>query len=78
MKTQDENKEEDILIEFNEEDEQEEEISDEEMPLSGSAMYPRIYIGDSAKPLPRQSDSSFHFDDNVTNTYMGMLTSFYG
>jgi hypothetical protein len=77
MNTQDENKSEDILTEFDE-SEEDEEVSEEEMPLSGSAMYPRIYIGDSAKPLPRQSDSSYHFDDNVTNTYMGMLTSFYG
>lgn len=48
------------------------------IPLSGSPLYPRIYVGDSAKPLQGQFHESEYVDDNISRTWTGMLTSFYG
>lgn len=68
-----------------EENEDDEEIIEEEnnessvnIPLSGSPLYPRIYVGDSSKPLQSQFDESEYVDDNITRTWTGLLTSFYG
>ena len=48
------------------------------IPLNGSPLYPKIYTGDSAKPL---SSGPFPetevVDDNITNTWHGLM-SFYG
>lgn len=79
------NKNDDELITINfEEDELDEnnDNSEEEstfnIPLNGSPLYPRIYIGDSAKPLSGQFSESEYIDDNVSRTWTGLLTSFYG
>lgn len=48
------------------------------IPLNGSPLYPRIYTGDSAKPL---STGLFPVsevgDDNINSTWNGIM-SFYG
>ncbi len=63
-----------------EEDEEEEgtekEISDN-IPFNGSPLYPRVFIGESAKPLMSEFNDSGYVDDNITRTYLGLL-SFYG
>ena len=67
---------------FEEEVEEEEDIESEEdsvnIPLSGSPLYPRIFVGDSAKPLQGQFPESEYIDDNISRTWTGLLTSFYG
>jgi hypothetical protein len=55
-----------------------EEESSVNIPLSGSPLYPRIYVGDSAKPLQGQFHESEYVDDNISRTWTGLLTSFYG
>lgn len=48
------------------------------IPLNGSPLYPRIYTGDSAKPLSTGVfPESEVGDDNITNTWRGLM-SFYG
>jgi hypothetical protein len=48
------------------------------IPLSGSPLYPRIYTGDSAKPLASGPFPETEIvDDNITNTWHGLM-SFYG
>lgn len=48
------------------------------IPLNGSPLYPRIYTGDSAKPLSTGPfPESEVGDDNITNTWHGLM-SFYG
>lgn len=75
------NKLDDEIIAY-EEDEDEEDVENNEssvnIPLSGSPLYPRIYVGDSAKPLMGQFNESEYIDDNITRTWTGLLTSFYG
>ncbi len=72
----------DEIIAFEEEEIEEEEVEDQEssvnIPLSGSPLYPRIYVGDSAKPLQGQFHESEYVDDNISRTWTGLLTSFYG
>lgn len=48
------------------------------IPLNGSPLYPRIYTGDSAKPLSTGLHPESEVgDDNITNTWHGLM-SFYG
>ena len=48
------------------------------IPLNGSPLYPRIYTGDSAKPLSTGPfPESEVGDDNISNTWHGLM-SFYG
>ena len=48
------------------------------IPLNGSPLYPRIYTGDSAKPLSTGLFPETEVgDDNITNTWRGLM-SFYG
>lgn len=71
----------DEIIAYEEEDELENgELSEESsvnIPLSGSPLYPRIYLGDAAEG-PGQFPESEYVDDNISRTYMGLLTGFYG
>ena len=48
------------------------------IPFTGSPLYPRIYVGDSAKPLMNQFPNSEYVDDNISRTYTGLLTNFLG
>jgi len=66
---------EDDSIDDIEDDNLEESIN---MPLGGSPVYPRIFIGDSSKPLQNQFNESEYVDDNISRTWTGLLTSFYG
>jgi hypothetical protein len=73
----------DDTISYREEDENNEvELLEEgdstNIPLEGSALYPRIYVGDSATPLSGQFNQSEYVDDNITRTWTGILTSYYG
>lgn len=53
-------------------------VSEEEAPanisLVGSPVYPRIFWGDSAKPLAGQFPESEYVDDNIHRTYQGLLS----
>jgi hypothetical protein len=65
-----------------------EEVEDEKLELSdenndsanisfvGSPVYPRIFWGDSAKPLMGQYPNSEYVDDNIHRTYQGLLSYF--
>jgi hypothetical protein len=70
----------DEVIAYEEEDEEEDEMEGQEssvnIPLSGSPLYPRIYLGDAGEG-PGQFPESEYVDDNISRTYMGLL-SFYG
>lgn len=71
----------DEIIAYEEELDDLEEPSEESnanIPLDGSPLYPRIYVGDSAKPLQGQFNQSEYVDDNITRTWTGLLTSYYG
>ena len=46
------------------------------IPLVGSPVYPRIFWGDSAKPLINQFPNSEYVDDNIHRTYEGLLSYF--
>ncbi len=48
------------------------------LPLDGSPLYPRVFFGDSTKPLNGQFDESEYIDDNISRTWTGLLTSIYG
>ncbi len=64
-----------------EEENFEEEESDEtavNLPLNGSPLSPRIYVGDSSKPLSGQFDESEYIDDNISRTWTGLLNGFNG
>jgi hypothetical protein len=80
-KEQHENLLDDEVIAYEEEEEEEEEEEDQKssvnIPLSGSPLYPRIYLGDAAEG-PGQFPESEYVDDNISRTYMGLLTGFYG
>lgn len=72
------------LLEEVEADESEEKVSekDEEessvnIPISGSPLYPRIFTGDSAKPLQGMFPESEYVDDNIHTTWLGLM-SYYG
>lgn len=47
------------------------------IPIVSSPVYPRIFWGDSAKPLAGQFPNSEYVDDNIHTTYQGLL-SYYG
>lgn len=47
------------------------------IPINGSPLYPRIYVGDSARQLQGEFSESGYIDDNINRTWVGML-SFYG
>lgn len=53
----------------NEEDDESANIS-----FVGSPVYPRIFWGDSAKPLMGQFPESEYVDDNIHRTYQGLLS----
>lgn len=61
-----------------EEEEEPEEGETFNLPLDGSPLYPKVYIGESAKPLQGQFNQSEYIDDNITRTWTGLLNSFYG
>jgi len=65
-----------VFLEEDSENDDESEISDN-IPLNGSPLYPRIFIGESAKPLMNTFHDSEYVDDNISRTYLGLL-SFYG
>ena len=63
---------------FEESEESESSKDSVNIPLNGSPLYPRIYTGDSAKPLSTGPfPESEVGDDNITNTWHGLM-SFYG
>jgi hypothetical protein len=45
--------------------------------LTGSPLYPHTFVGEMAKPLYSNFPESEYKDDNISNTYLGLL-SFYG
>lgn len=59
-----------------EESEENEEEEDESVNISfvGSPVYPRIFWGNSAKPLMGQFPESEYVDDNIHRTYQGLLS----
>ncbi len=67
--------EEDVEEEASESEEDAE--SSANIPLGGSPLYPRIFLGDSAKPLMGQFPASEYVDDNINTTWLGIL-SFFG
>jgi hypothetical protein len=76
-----ENEIDDEIIAYQEDEEEIDEPIDEEssnIPVSGSPLYPRWTVGDSAKPLSGQFNESGYIDDNISRTWTGLLTSFYG
>lgn len=75
---QEEEDEESVEDDQDDEDYELEEESSVNIPLSGSPLYPRIYVGDSAKPLQGQFNESEYVDDNISRTWTGLLTSYYG
>jgi hypothetical protein len=80
-KNEHENLLDDEVIAYEEEADETEDQEDSEssvnIPLSGSPLYPRIYLGDSSEG-PGQFPESEYVDDNISRTYMGLLTGFYG
>ena len=68
--------------EITEEDLQElidEETDSVNIPLRGSPLYPRFFIGESAKPMQgNQFPETEYVDDNINRTWVGLLTSFQG
>lgn len=68
----------DEVISFEENEEELLQEDSENIPLDGSPLYPRIYIGDSAQPLMGQFPESEYVDDNISRTYMGLLSGFSG
>lgn len=82
MNQKQENNIDDEIIAYEEDEDEEFDPEDDEssvnIPLSGSPLYPRIYVGDSATPLRGQFNQSEYMDDNLTRTWTGLLTSFYG
>lgn len=67
-----------VLQEKEEPEEGDSHESSVNIPLSGSPLYPRIFVGDSAKPLQGQFPESEYVDDNISRTWTGLLTSFFG
>lgn len=64
-----------------EDDETEEEVEETEddkyatnISFVGSPVYPRIFWGDSAKPLMGQFPESEYVDDNIHESYKGLLS----
>lgn len=48
-----------------------------DVAFSGSPLYPHTYVGEMAKPLYSNFPEHEYKDDNIHNTYLGLL-SFYG
>lgn len=79
------NKIEEITFNENEEFEEPEEIDDLDgylddttnIAFSGSPLYPRIFLGESSKPLNPQFNESSYVDDNIHRSYLGLM-SFFG
>lgn len=71
----------DLIEDENSNDDLIEEVKDDDssvnIPLNGSPLYPRIFIGDSAKPTMSQFNDSEWVDSNIHNTWKGLM-SFYG
>lgn len=68
------------LMDFLEEDDIDLEEQDDSVNISlnGSPVYPRIYTGDSARPLMGQyPESEYKDDNNIHHTWLGLM-SFYG
>lgn len=57
-----------------EESEENEEDESANISFVGSPVYPRIFWGDSAKPLMGQFPESEYVDDNIHRTYQGLLS----
>jgi hypothetical protein len=73
---------EDIEIEnfsylFDEDEEVDGYEEEEEFSPSGSPLYPRLFIGNSNSGQLTPTDGARYRDDNITNTWTGLL-SFYG
>ncbi len=65
------------VVEYLEEQEEDDE-EDVEMPaLAGSPLYPHIYVGEMPKPLYSNYPDTEYQDDNIHRTYLGLM-SFYG
>lgn len=74
----------DEIIFYEEEPEDIEDIINDEfdessvnIAFSGSPLKPHIFTGDSAKPLQGQFHESEYKDDNIHDTWLGIM-SFYG
>jgi hypothetical protein len=57
-----------------EESEENEEDESANISFVGSPVYPRVFWGDSAKPLMGQFPESEYVDDNIHRTYQGLLS----
>jgi hypothetical protein len=63
-------------IEDNDETEEDEVNESANISFVGSPVYPRIFWGESAKPLMGQYPNSEYVDDNIHRTYQGLLSYF--
>lgn len=54
-----------------------EDIPTGDVGFNGSPLYPHTYVGEMAKPLYSNFPEHEYKDDNIHNTYLGLL-SFYG
>lgn len=68
--------EETIEEDANEVEEQDNEEESANISFVGSPVYPRVFWGDSAKPLNGQFPNSEYVDDNIHRTYEGLLSYF--
>lgn len=72
----------DDMVIYQEEEEPLEELVEDppatNIPINGSPLYPRTFIGESAKPFNGQFQESEYIDDNISRTWLGVLTSFHG
>lgn len=67
------------VIEKNEEDMVDDTDEDsKEFSPNGSPLYPHYYSGHSVMPISRSTSTSEYNDNNVTETYDGMLKGFLG
>ena len=57
-------------------DNQADDIESANIPLQGSPVYPRIFWGESTKPLNGQFPESEYVDDNIHRSYQGLLSYF--
>lgn len=63
-------------IKDNDETEEDEVNESANISFVGSPVYPRIFWGESAKPLMGQYPNSEYVDDNIHRTYQGLLSYF--
>lgn len=66
----------DVIDTDEEEVEENKDLSSANISFVGSPVYPRIFWGDSAKPLMGQFPESEYVDDNIHRTYQGLLSYF--